>query len=70
MEATKKSAGCRFDEGFIVMDDILDDTPRTPEQRKKLREWYERTLPLLKAKGARVGVVQFPWHAEDFLRPK
>ncbi len=44
MVARRTVPAQRPEPSFVVMDDIQTE-PDTPEQRIRLREWYERTVP-------------------------
>lgn len=58
--------GSRLD--VIVLDDILDfDNTRTPEQRKKLIEWFETAVFTRLNDNGIILVIGTPWHQEDLM---
>lgn len=58
--------GARFD--LIILDDILDfENTRTPEQKKKLLDWFETSLFTRLTAGGRCWVIGTPWAPDDLL---
>lgn len=58
--------GSRLD--IIVCDDVLDvENTRTKDQRNKLIEWVNGTLPDRLIEGGRMWVVGISWHPDDLM---
>ncbi len=52
----------------IVLDDVLDfENTRSPEQRKKLIDWFYTTVFTRLLPGGVIWVIGTPWHPEDLL---
>ena len=58
--------GSRLD--VIIVDDVVDfENSRTPEQRKKLIEWFDTTVMTRATEGCKIFVIGTPWDPEDLL---